>query len=134
MKIDFSSPVAPAEWLFIAEEGFLSLLALLWNSAFKWEYISFSPLLFTSLLFTAICKASSDSHLAFLHFFFVVKVFLPVSCTISGTSVHSSSVKDRNGMDLKEAEDIKKRWQENTVELPKKVLITPIPTMVWSLT
>ena len=33
--------------------------------------IVFSPLLFTSLLFTAICKASSDSHLAFLHFFFL---------------------------------------------------------------
>ena len=45
-----------------------------------------------------------------------------------------STIKDRNGMDLTEAEDIKKRWQENTVELPKKVLITPIPTMVWSLT
>ena len=30
------------------------------NSAFKWVYLSFSPLLFTSLLFTAICKASSD--------------------------------------------------------------------------
>ena len=44
------------------------------------------------------------------------------------------SIKDRNHMDLKEVEDIKKRWQENTVELPKKVLITQIPTMVWSLT
>ena len=61
-------------------------------------------------------------------------VLIPVSCTMSGTSVHSSSIKDRNGMDLKEVEDIKKRWQENTVELPKKVLITQIPTMVWSLT
>ena len=30
-----------------------------------------------------------------------------------------STIKDRNGMDLKEAEDIKKRWQENT-ELYKK--------------
>ena len=40
-----------------------SLLALLWNSAFKWVYLSFSPLLLASLLFTAICKASSDSHL-----------------------------------------------------------------------
>ena len=30
------------------------------------------------------------------------------------------SVKDRNGMDLKEAEDIKKRWQEYTKELYKK--------------
>ena len=47
-------------------KAFLSLLAILWNSAFKCVYLSFSPLLFTSLLFTAICKASSDSHFAFL--------------------------------------------------------------------
>ena len=32
------------------------------------------------------------------------------------------SIKDRNGMDLTEAEDIKKRWQENTKELYKKHL------------
>ena len=30
------------------------------------------------------------------------------------------TIKDRNGMDLIEAEDIKKRWQENTEELYKK--------------
>ena len=30
------------------------------------------------------------------------------------------TVKDRNGMDLREAEDIKKRWQEYTEELYKK--------------
>ena len=30
------------------------------------------------------------------------------------------SIKDRNGMDLTEAEDIRKRWQEYTEELPKK--------------
>ena len=30
------------------------------------------------------------------------------------------SIKDRNGMDLTEAEDIKKRWQEHTEELYKK--------------
>ena len=34
-----------------------------------------------------------------------------------------ASIKDRNGMDLTEAEDIKKRWQEYT-DLYKKVLIT----------
>ena len=34
------------------------------------------------------------------------------------------SIKDRNGMDLTEAEDIKKRWQENT-ELYKKDLHDP---------
>ena len=33
-----------------------------------------------------------------------------------------SSIKDRNGMDLTEAEDIKKRWQEYTEELYKKGL------------
>ena len=32
------------------------------------------------------------------------------------------SIKDRNGMDLTEAEDIKKRWQEHTEELYKKDL------------
>ena len=35
------------------------------------------------------------------------------------------SVKDRNGMDLTEAEDIKKRWQEYTEELYKKHLHDP---------
>ena len=53
----------------ITEEGFLISPAILWNSAFKWVYLSFSPLLLDSLLFTAICKVSSDSHFAFLHFF-----------------------------------------------------------------
>ena len=38
----------------------------------------FSPLLFTSLPFTAICKASSDSHFAFLHFFFLGMVLILV--------------------------------------------------------
>ena len=44
------------------------------------------------------------------------------------------TIKDRNGKDLREAEDIKKRWQEYTEELYKKVLITQITTMMWSLT
>ena len=35
------------------------------------------------------------------------------------------SIKDRNGMDQKEAEDIKQRWQEYTEELYKKVLHDP---------
>ena len=35
------------------------------------------------------------------------------------------SIKDRNGMDLTEAEDIKKRWQESTEELYKNVLHNP---------
>ena len=44
------------------------------------------------------------------------------------------SIKDRNGMDLMEAEDVKKRWQEYTEELSKNIFMTQIITMVWSLT
>ena len=40
------------------------------------------------------------------------------------------SIKDRNAMDLIEAEDVKKRWQEYTEELYKKVFMTQIITMV----
>ena len=40
------------------------------------------------------------------------------------------SIKDRNGMDLTEEEDIKKRWQEYTEELHKNVFKTLIITMV----
>ena len=39
-------------------------------------------------------------------------------------------IKNRNGMDLTEAEEIKKRWQEYTEELYKKILMTQITTMV----
>ena len=39
-------------------------------------------------------------------------------------------IKDRTGKDLTEAEDIKKRWQENTEELYKKIFMTNIITMV----
>ena len=40
------------------------------------------------------------------------------------------SIKDRSGMDLTEAEDIKKRWQEYTEELYKKIFTTQIIMMV----
>ena len=40
------------------------------------------------------------------------------------------SIKNRNGMDLTEAEDIKKRWQEYTEELYKKIFTTQIIMMV----
>ena len=39
-------------------------------------------------------------------------------------------IKDRNGMDLTEAEDIKKRWQEYTEELYKKIFTIQIIMMV----
>ena len=72
-------------------KAFLSLLVILWISAFKWVYLSFSPLSFASLLFSAICKASSDNHFAILHFFFLGMILITASCTMSQTSVHSSS-------------------------------------------
>ena len=40
------------------------------------------------------------------------------------------SVKDRNGMDLTEAEDIKRRWQEYIEDCTKKIFMTQIITMV----
>ena len=40
------------------------------------------------------------------------------------------TIKDRNGMDLTEAEDIKKRWQEYTETLYKMIFMTQIITMV----
>ena len=72
-------------------KDFLSLLAIVWNSAFRWVYLSFSPLPFASLLFSTIYKASSDNHFAFLHFFFLGMVLITFSCTMSQIFVHSSS-------------------------------------------
>ena len=40
------------------------------------------------------------------------------------------TIKDRNDMDLTEAEDIKKRWQEYTEELYKKIFMTQINMIV----
>ena len=40
------------------------------------------------------------------------------------------TVKDRNGMELTEAEDIKRRWQEYTEELYKKIFMTQVTMMV----
>ena len=46
----------------------------------------------------------------------------------------TGTIKDRNGMDLTEGENIKKRWQEYTEELYEKDFMTQITTMVSSLT
>ena len=77
--------------LHCSHKAFLSLLAILWNSAFSWVYLSLSLLPFTSLLFSAICKASSDNHIALLNFFFLGIVLVTASCTMLQTSIHSSS-------------------------------------------
>ena len=40
------------------------------------------------------------------------------------------SIKDINGLDIREEEDIKKRWREYTEEMYKKIFTTQITTMV----
>ena len=67
----------------ITEEGFLICPYYSLELCIQMLYLSFSPLLFASLLFTAICKASPDSHFAFLHFFSMGMVLIPVSYTMS---------------------------------------------------
>ena len=73
------------------KKAFLSLLAILWNSAFSWVYLSLSPLPFTSLHSSRICKASSDNYFVLLHFFSLGMVLITASSMMSWNSVHSSS-------------------------------------------
>ena len=62
-------------------KAFLSLLAVLWNSAFKWVYLSFSHLPFTSLLFPAICKPPQTTILPFcISFSWGWLITPPVQC------------------------------------------------------
>ena len=60
-------------------------------------------------------------------------LFRKISDTKGPFHAKMGTIKDRNGMDLTEAEDIKKRWQEYTEELYKKSLTTQIITMMCSL-
>ena len=73
------------------QQAFLSLPAILWNSAFRWVYLSFFPLPCTSLLFSAIWKASSGNSLYFLLLWFSGIVLITASCPMLRTSIHSSS-------------------------------------------
>ena len=44
------------------KKAFWSLLAIVWNCAFRWVYLCLSPLPFASLLCSLICKASTGNH------------------------------------------------------------------------
>ena len=57
-------------------------------------------------------------------------LFKKITDTKGTFQAKMGSIKDRNGMDLTGAEDIKKRWQEYTEELYKKIFKTQIITMV----
>ena len=77
--------------LFTLESFVISPCSSLELSAFRWVYLPFSPLSFTSVLFSAICKASLGNRFTFLHFFFLGMVLITASCTMLGTFVHRSS-------------------------------------------
>ena len=61
-------------------------------------------------------------------------LFKKIRVTKGTVHAKMDSIKDRNGMDLTEAEDIKKSWQEYTEELYKKIFMTQIIAIVGSLT
>ena len=69
----------------IAEEGFLISPCYSLELCIQMGISFLFCFAFHFLLFTTICKASSDSHFAFLHFFFLGMVLIPVSCTMSWT-------------------------------------------------
>ena len=61
-------------------------------------------------------------------------LFKKIRATKGTFHAKMGTIKDRNGMDLTEAVDIKKRWQQYTEKLYKKVLMGQITAMVWCLT
>ena len=75
----------------ITEEGFLISPCYSLELCIQMGISFLFSFALASLLFTAICKASSDSHFAFLDFFFLGMVLITTFCTMSWTSVHSSS-------------------------------------------
>ena len=54
-----------------------------------------------------------------------IELFKKIRDTKRNFHAKMGSIKDRNGRDLTEAEDIKKRWQEYTEELYKKISSQP---------
>ena len=57
-------------------------------------------------------------------------LFKKIRDTMGTFHAKMGSIKDRNCMDLTKAEDIKKRWQEYTEELYKKIFMTQVIMMV----
>ena len=70
-------------FVLIAEEGFLISPCYSLELCFQVVISFLCSFVFVSLPSTAICKASSDRHFAFLHPFFLGMVLIPVSCTVS---------------------------------------------------
>ena len=81
-------------------------------------------------------KKARNGQLAFrlLHKYHNINIIVLILQKIRDTKgifhAKMDSIRDRNGMDLAEAEDIKNRWLEYTEELYKKIFMTQIITMV----
>ena len=59
-----------------------------------------------------------------------IDLFKKIRDTKGTLHAKMGTIKERNGVDLTEPEDIKKRWQEYTEQLYKKIFMTQITTMV----
>ena len=83
-------------WLL--RKALLSFLAILWNSAFKWVYLSFSPLPFTSLLSQLFARPPQTTILPFcISFSWRLSWFLsPVQCHKPPSTVHQALLSIRS--------------------------------------
>ena len=70
----------------LVRKAFLSHRVILWNSAFRWIYLSFSPLLLLLFLSQLFVRTPQTSIFAFLHSFFLEMVLITASCTMLQTS------------------------------------------------
>src|SRR5574337_839229 len=75
----------------IAEEGFLISPCYSLELCIQMHISFLFSFAFGFSSFHSYFKASSDSYFAFLHFFLLGMVLIPVSCTVSQISIHSSS-------------------------------------------
>ena len=75
----------------ITEEGFLISPCFSLELCIQMGISFLFSLPLASLLFSAICKVSSENCFAFLHFFFFRMGLITSSCRMSWTSIHSSS-------------------------------------------
>ena len=78
------SIVFPYFFALITEGCVLTLLAILWNSAFKWVYLSFSHLLFCIPILLQCMKVKSESEVAQS----CPTLSDPKDCSLPGSSVH----------------------------------------------
>ena len=91
LKLMSIESVMPSNHLILCSPLLLLLQSFTASGSFQMSIPFFFSFALASLLFSPICKASSDNHFAFLHFFSLGMLLMTASCTMSQTSAHSSS-------------------------------------------